>query len=285
MKRIHPILIVAGAAAVFGLVNYGRALSAEREKPAAQDREKPSEMPDLKRSTAPDPAAFRAAHLYYITKSPGRGGFHLTADMGRAVYEYAGAGYDTTWSFLGQDNNFFYFKESGYQFWGAFARSASSNGMYKIWVSTDGQTWQDYAYAGVLAQRSNSACPCHAEKATSTATPAAASDKRDSPSKVFTFGRKDAGECEWRTETITIYPDGRYTDVAVMHNHSRFPDDGDNHRTQIRVMAGNDLVTSWSWERFVPRGDDRTKEYSGRSEDIRRNFQRINKIERNIECD
>ena len=103
--------------------------------------------------------------------------------------------------------------------------------------------------------------------------------------KVFTIGRMDAGECECREQTLSIYPDGRYKHVAVHHNHSNWHDDGDTHRLTIHVRAGDSIVETLGSERFVPRGKDRTKDIEGQSEEIKRRYSEIDQFSSTLECD
>lgn len=103
--------------------------------------------------------------------------------------------------------------------------------------------------------------------------------------KTFIVGRIDAGECECREQTLTVYPDGRYTHVSVHHNHSRFPDDGDTHRLTVHVRAGSEIVQSFGATRFVPRGQDRTHQEDGVSENVKRRYNDITGFDGSLECD
>ncbi len=102
--------------------------------------------------------------------------------------------------------------------------------------------------------------------------------------KVFLAGRIDAQECECREQTLTVYPDGRYTHVAVHHNHSNLADDGDTHRLTIHVRAGSEIVESFGSERFVPRRRDRTHPVDGVSENMKRRFDVITGFDGSLEC-
>lgn len=98
-------------------------------------------------------------------------------------------------------------------------------------------------------------------------------------------GRMDAAECECREQTLTVCSDGTYTYVAVHHNGSRLPDDGDTHRLTVHIKAGDQIIHSFGSERFVPRGTDRTKEVTGESENIRRRYEEIDNWSATLECD
>ncbi len=107
----------------------------------------------------------------------------------------------------------------------------------------------------------------------------------DADHQTFTAGRIDAGECECREQTLTIFPDGRFTHVAVHHNHSNRLDDGDTHRLTVHVRAGAEIVETIGSSRFVPRGKDRTQQTDGVSENIRRRYNDITGFDGSLECD
>lgn len=104
--------------------------------------------------------------------------------------------------------------------------------------------------------------------------------------KTNEYGRKDAGECEVRKQTIKVCPDGTFEHYAEYHNHSRFPDDGDTHKVHAEIRAGSEVIHSFTNQRFVPRGKRRSKTV-GRGivvERIRERYGDIDTFDVWIEC-
>lgn len=126
-------------------------------------------------------------------------------------------------------------------------------------------------------------CGCSATSSVTT-PPADAALLAATPSRVWIGGRMDAGECECREQTLTIYSDGRFTHVAVHNNHSGGLDDGDEHRLTVHIMAGDQIVHSFGSERFVPRQRDRTEQVDGQSQSIQDRFFDITGFRATLEC-
>lgn len=110
------------------------------------DRARPAAAPKLEGARKPDNSALRAVSLNYITCD---GAWNLALAGGTGIYEYASVCYFTQWTYLGEDDYYFYFKENGYTFYGAFGRTAMSNGKYAVWTSVDGSNWDYFGDAKV----------------------------------------------------------------------------------------------------------------------------------------
>lgn len=70
---------------------------------------------------------------------------------------------------------------------------------------------------------------------------------------VFTWGRMDTGECECRSQTLTIDPDGTYKVVSIHHNHSaqQGSDDGGRQGLSYTIRAGEYLVETFGGSRII----------------------------------
>jgi hypothetical protein len=96
-------------------------------------------------------ATLRAAADYWTTCY---GGFHMSANTGRAVYRYpaqaTGTGYDTTWAYVDDlpvgGRQGWTYKENGFVFYMFFARQAQ-NGKYWVGYSQNNQNFTFYAWA------------------------------------------------------------------------------------------------------------------------------------------
>lgn len=69
--------------------------------------------------------------------------------------------------------------------------------------------------------------------------------------KSFRATRIDADDCECREQTLVVYPDGKFTHIAVHYNHSQY-DDGDTHRLTVHIRAGDEIIHSFETDKFVP---------------------------------
>jgi hypothetical protein len=96
--------------------------------------------------------------------------------------------------------------------------------------------------------------------------------EKDMRYRRFTWGRDDNRDCEIRKETVTLYEDGRYRDIAELHDHGTFS--GDTFKVTMKVEVRGDAVAQWGWDRYVPQGADRDNDKSGTDDGIKRNFTR-----------
>jgi len=126
-------------------------------------------------------------------------------------------------------------------------------------------------------------CRCSDEKVELVATTSVEATERRS--KTGSIGRRDHAECECQEQSITIKDDGSYEYTSLHYNHSRYPDDGDNHRMTIVIYAGDEIVHTFEAERFVPNYKQRTLRSSGQSNRLRDRFDALNRWNGIIVCD
>lgn len=104
-------------------------------------------------------------------------------------------------------------------------------------------------------------------------------------SKTGHIGRTDDAECECQEQSITIWEDGRYEYTSSHYNHSRYPDDGDDHIMTIIIYAGDEIVHTFTCRRFVPNYETRILGDSGQSDRLRDRFDELDSWKGSIDCD
>jgi hypothetical protein len=100
--------------------------------------------------------------------------------------------------------------------------------------------------------------------------------------KSVTFSLGSVGDCTWLDETIIMYENGNYSDIASLSDGGTF--EGDAFNTRVFVWAGNLQVATWNWREWVDAGERDNHEAKGHSDGIAQHFDRIDRVERTIQC-
>ncbi|MCU5667632.1 hypothetical protein OCB72_23355 [Bacillus cereus] len=98
----------------------------------------------------------------------------------------------------------------------------------------------------------------------------------------FNWNRSDAGDCEIRKESVILYPDGRFRDIAELKDHgSAF---GDTFSVTMSVLAGDTTVAMWRWKVDLSAGEDFPHDKSGIDSGIATHWNEITGINRRFIC-
>jgi hypothetical protein len=100
--------------------------------------------------------------------------------------------------------------------------------------------------------------------------------------KSVTFSLDFVDDCTWSDETIIMYENGNYSDIAKLHDEGTV--EGDAFNTRVFVWAGNLQVATWNWREWVDAHQRDNHEEKGHSDGIAQHFDRIDRVERIIQC-
>ena len=95
--------------------------------------------------------------------------------------------------------------------------------------------------------------------------------------------RLAAGDCVISWESVTIYENGFYSDIARLIDRGLFQ--GDRFRVTVTAYSGEQAIASWSWDEWVDAGDEEDHDTSGTDARLASRFDDIDAIGRLLTCD
>lgn len=100
--------------------------------------------------------------------------------------------------------------------------------------------------------------------------------------KTATFGRRRNNDCEWRSETISLYSNGDYRDRYDIYDHGSIW--GDTFTTYIKIHVGSADISGWSWKKTLDARQNFVGTKNGHDDRIAQLFDSITSVGRNRNC-